>query len=212
MDKLKYRHQLVGPPHLWEMKRRFQHQFLVAEGLMPPHALLDLGCGTLRGGIPLIDYLDPGRYVGIDVRPEAITEARRELAEHDLQSKAPRLLVADDLGALELPERFDFAWAFSVLIHMTDEVLREALGFVARHLRGNGVFYANVNLGQREAATWRAFPVVWRSFERYAGLAAAAGLEARDMGPLRDLGHDSGVAAQDAQRMLAMRPVTEPRT
>jgi hypothetical protein len=59
---------LVGPAGVWQESRDFQIQFLTARGLKPEHSLLDLGCGVLRGGIPLIRYLDPGRFVGLDVR------------------------------------------------------------------------------------------------------------------------------------------------
>ena len=78
------RHSLVGRPELWQLKRDFQISFLREHGLEPGHFLLDIGCGTLRGGIPIIEYLDAGSYVGIDVRSEAIEEARRELREHRL--------------------------------------------------------------------------------------------------------------------------------
>jgi len=46
------------------MKRRFQIDFFRRQGLRPDQTLFDLGCGTLRGGIPIIDYLEPGFYTG----------------------------------------------------------------------------------------------------------------------------------------------------
>jgi len=49
------RHGLVGPARLWKMKRDFQIGFLKNFGLKPDNVLLDLGCGTLRGGIPIIE-------------------------------------------------------------------------------------------------------------------------------------------------------------
>jgi cyclopropane fatty-acyl-phospholipid synthase-like methyltransferase len=52
------RHSLVGPGKLWEMKRAFQIHFLQSVGLTSDQYLLDLGCGTLRGGIPIIKYLE----------------------------------------------------------------------------------------------------------------------------------------------------------
>ena len=52
------RHGLVGRPELWQQKRDFQIAFLREHGLLPAHVLVDLGCGTLRGGIPIIAYLD----------------------------------------------------------------------------------------------------------------------------------------------------------
>ena len=56
------RHAMVGPAKLWKMKRDFQIKFLKKSGLLPKHYLLDIGCGTLRGGIPFIEYLDEKKY------------------------------------------------------------------------------------------------------------------------------------------------------
>jgi len=48
------RHALVGAGYLWELKREFQIEFLKEAGLSPGDYLMDVGCGTLRGGDP--DY------------------------------------------------------------------------------------------------------------------------------------------------------------
>lgn len=81
------RHSLVGPPHLWKMKRDFQIQFLKHVGLQPEHYLLDIGCGTLRGGIPIIEYLEEQHYHGVEVRDSVLEAGRRELQEADLKAK-----------------------------------------------------------------------------------------------------------------------------
>ena len=80
------RHDWVGPGY-HEMKRDFQITSLKSLGLQPRHVFLDLGCGTLRGGIPIIDYLETGNYWGVDVRSKVLSEARNELAEYCLQTK-----------------------------------------------------------------------------------------------------------------------------
>jgi SAM-dependent methyltransferase len=196
------RHALVGPAHLWQQKRDFQIEFLRKAGLEPRHRLLDVGCGTLRGGIPLIAYLEPGHYTGIEVRAEALEAGRRELAEHGLEGRRPELLLCSDLSQLSLPARFDFAWAFSVLIHMDDATAAAALGFVARQLAPGGALYANVNLGSAPERRWQGFPVVTRELDHYEALAGAAGLEVEAIGALHELGHVSGDARSDAQVML----------
>src|SRR5215470_4161956 len=86
-SKEERRHALVGASHLWKMKRDFQIQFLKTMALQPQHYLLDLGCGTLRGGIPLIGYLDEGHYTGVEVREATLKEARKELRDADLEKK-----------------------------------------------------------------------------------------------------------------------------
>jgi len=198
------RHELVGPPELWRQKRQFQIDFLrTTGGLRPEHYFCDIGSGTLRGGIPVIDYLEPAHYYGLEVRPEVVEQARRELAENHREHKQPSLLcVEDDLSKLELGRKFDRIWAFSVLIHMTDEILSQCLSFVGRHLAPDGLFFANVNLAKAPNRTWGGFPVVSRELDFYQGVALSHGLKVRPLGTLRELGHVTGYANQDAQVML----------
>lgn len=198
----KRRHALVGPLHLWKMKRDFQFNFLKQVGLLPEHYLMDIGCGTLRGGIPLISYLQEGHYFGLESRRKVLEEGRKELSAADLTDKAPTLLVSEDFGSLELNQRFDFFWAFSVFIHMPDPVLNNCLHFVKNYLKIDGNLYANVNIGNKQEGSWQGFPINYRSIEFYQQQCVKNGLEMTDLGCLKDLGHVSGVEAQDAQRML----------
>jgi SAM-dependent methyltransferase len=200
------RHGLVGRPELWQLKREFQISFLRAHGLEPGHTLVDVGCGTLRGGIPIIEYLDAGGYVGIDVRPDVIEEARRELREAGLEHKRPELIAASSLASVDLGRAADRVWAFSVLMHLDDERLDECFDFARRHLAGDGVFYANAITAELPAARWREFPVLSRTVDVYRERAARAGLSVRDLGPLAGLGHVTGLAHHDEQRMLELRP------
>mgnify|MGYP006275714601 CR=1 FL=1 len=199
------RHALVGPPDLWEMKRRFQIDFLRQAGLLPHHRLLDLGCGTLRGGIPLIGYLDPGHYAGVEVRREVLDEGRRELGESGLAEKSPQLVHCPRIAELDLGRRFDVAWAFAVLIHMDDAILDDAVAAMARHLDDGGVFYATANVGSESPGEWQGFPVVHREAAFYADVFGRHGLALTDIGPLTSFGHHHPrlpPEAQARQRML----------
>jgi hypothetical protein len=46
------------------------------------------------------------------------------------------------------------------------------------------------------------FPCIWRELGAYRKLAERCGLRVESLGPLGDLGHDSGRAAHDEQHML----------
>ena len=200
--KQNIRHVLVGPAHLWKMKRDFQIHFLKNMGLKPEHYFFEIGCGTLRGGLPLIKYLENNHYFGADVRENALNEGRKEIAEAGLNGKNPTLLFSSDISQLSVNQQFDYIWAFSVLFHMTDEILNDALAFVSRHLSETGNFYANVNIGVREKGSWLGFPVVTRTYDHYKMLCAKNGLTISDIGPLKELGHISNVERQDNQLML----------
>jgi len=83
---------------------------LVDHGLLPKHRLLDIGCGVLRGGIPLIEYLDAGHYVGVEARTEVLKEARKELAKSGLEGKRPLLVNEADPTRVRLDTPIDVAW------------------------------------------------------------------------------------------------------
>lgn len=201
------RHSMVGPVHLWKMKREFQIRFLKQVGIEPEHYLLDLGCGTLRGGIPLIQYLQEAHYYGIEVRAEVLEEGRKELRNVELEYKKPVLMHTEDISLLDIGKEFDFVWAFSVLFHMTDDILNDCLSFIRKHLKKTGCFYANVNIGESEDCAWQGFPVTQRRLEFYKEVGLRNGLHVSDMGPLRILGHVSNVRTQDEQRMLKFQIV-----
>jgi SAM-dependent methyltransferase len=202
LSRAECRHALVGPAKLWQMKRNFQIDFLKNSNLQPHHFLADVGCGTLRGGVPLIAYLQYGHYFGVECREEALEEGRKELHEAGLAGKNPTLIWSPDISQLSIDRTFDFVWAFSVLFHMSDDILSDTMSFVSRHLSAEGVFYANVNPDGEEDGVWREFPLTSRPFDFYRNACASHGLTVCDLGPLRELGHISGVEAQDSQRML----------
>ncbi len=208
-DAAAARHALVGPADLWQMKRQFQINFLRGVGLKPHHQFLDLGCGTLRGGIPLIDYLDHGHYTGVEVRREVLDEGRRELAESGLTGKAPHLVHCERIAELDLGRRFDVIWAFAVLIHMEDGILDDAVAAVARHLGDGGVFYATVNVGTEPDSSWQGFPAVHREATFYADVFHRNGLMVADIGPLTSFGHHHPRLSAEAQARQRMLKVTK---
>ncbi len=196
------RHAAVGPAHLWEMKRRFQIDFLKQNGLEPSHHLIDIGCGTLRGGIPLIKLLDKHHYTGIEVREDVLELGRDELRSAKLEKKEPNLVHCQGLSSLDLETKADYIWAFAVLIHMDDDALNGCLSFVCHHLAPTGSFYGNVNIGEADNGSWQGFPVVYRPMTWYEQTAERFGLVPTDVGSLLELGHDDGRPEPKSRRML----------
>jgi hypothetical protein len=180
-DSMGFRGQL-------EEHRRFQIAFLKARGLDPSHSLLEIGCGPLTGGIPIIEYLLPGHYYGVDIRGSVLNLAWREVGLAGLSARNPRLICSDSFGANELGDQeFEFALSFSVLYHLNDSLLSAYFIQVAKRLRKEGTCFANVNTHLSDS-TWLEFPFIRRGISEYAAVAASAGLGTKLLGKLENLG------------------------
>lgn len=115
----------------WLRLGRLQFDHLTSHGLEPGHRLLEIGCGNLRAGWRLIEYLDPGNYTGVDISPDILIAAERTVVEHRLQDRRPALFLVDGTRLDFLPrEHFDAIHAHSVFSHTPLDVvgsyLREA--------------------------------------------------------------------------------------
>jgi hypothetical protein len=177
-DHMGFRGQI--PEH-----RRFQLDFLKSQGLKPQNTLMEVGCGPMTAGVPLIEYLEPGNYVGIDVRPEVLNLSWQQIGKAGLSAKNPRLIISSTFGTESLGDRaFDFILTFSVLYHLSDDILDRWLAMVAR--RG-AVAYANIN-NTMDSSTWLQFPFLNRTVETYRAMAAQHGLRTEDLGTIEALG------------------------
>ncbi len=208
-SRIERRHHLVGHPKLWRQERDFQFRFLRGAGLRPEHELIEIGCGTLRGGLPLIGYLEPGHYTGIDVRHVAIEQGLQELREAGLQTKQPTIICAPEISVLSLRRQVDFIWSFAVLLHLGDKQLDDVFAFAARHLKPGASFYANGTIGEHEQQRWFDFPVNWRSVDDYRRVGLAHDLEMEDLGTLGSLGRHNPIRPEEdeTQRMFRFRRI-----
>jgi len=58
---------------MWDELGQLQLDFMMQNGLQPSHNLLDVGCGSMRGGVRFVEYLDVGNYCGIDINESLIS-------------------------------------------------------------------------------------------------------------------------------------------
>lgn len=126
----------------WDEIGQLQLDFLRKRGLRPEHYLLDVGCGSLRGGVRLIPYLQTSHYYGVDRNEELLDGGRKEIEAANLQDQHPTLSQMDDFGFERLGQVFDFALANSLFTHMPLNSIVRCLVSVDRVLRPGGVFYA----------------------------------------------------------------------
>lgn len=130
----------------WEEIGRLQLEFLVSEGLEPGHTVLDVGCGALRAGVPLVAYLEPGRYYGIDINPSLVRAGRWELEQAGLADRCPpgNLRATDDFDC-DFGVRFDVAVAQSLFTHIPLEAIAACLGRIAATMDPGGRVFASYN-------------------------------------------------------------------
>jgi SAM-dependent methyltransferase len=130
---------------MWDEMGALQRDFLISQGLQPHHTLLDIGCGSLRGGVHAIRYLEPFNYYGVDRDGELLRCARRiELPAHGIVEKQPNLLQNEEFDFARFGTRFDFALAQSVFTHLPFNSISRCLVEVAGVLKPDGRFFATI--------------------------------------------------------------------
>ena len=127
----------------WDFIGKLQFDFLVKQGLKPDHRLLDVGCGSLRGGVHFIRYLDDGNYYGID-RQQWLLDAgkKHELPRYGVADKTVHLLCRDDFDFSQFGVQFDYALAQSVFTHLPWNTIMRCLTNMKLVLKPGGTFYA----------------------------------------------------------------------
>lgn len=127
---------------LWQEMGRRQFDYLVEQGLQPGHRFLDVGCGSLRGGVHFVRYLEPGHYCGFDIQQHLLDAGREELAAAGLDPASATLIQDDAFRFGLFEQKFDFALAQSVFTHLPLNTIMRCLAEIERVLRPEGRFYA----------------------------------------------------------------------
>lgn len=135
--------EIVGG--LWEEIGQLQMNFLRSWGLKPSDRILDIGCGSLRAGVKLVEYLDVGNYFGTDINQSLLDAGYDlELKHVGLEHKLPRdhLICDGDFQFSRLPGSFRFALAQSLFTHLPANHIQLCLARLAPSVEPNGVFFA----------------------------------------------------------------------
>jgi SAM-dependent methyltransferase len=86
---------------------------LLRHGLQPDHVVVDYGCGSFRLGKALIEFLEPGKYWGLDVTADFL-DAGMALLEPELKAaKRPNARVIDAANLAETRQaapRYIISW------------------------------------------------------------------------------------------------------
>ncbi|WP_324093663.1 class I SAM-dependent methyltransferase [Candidatus Binatus sp.] len=127
----------------WDALGRLQFEFMLKMGLKPQHVLLDVGCGALRAGVKFIDYLDEGKYLGLDREKRLIQIGiKQELGRDLMRRKSPEFVVSDSFEFEKFSKQPDFAIAQSLFTHLAEADIRLCLQKLRRFMNPGGRFYA----------------------------------------------------------------------
>jgi SAM-dependent methyltransferase len=129
---------------LWEEAGAAQFRFLCDQGLKPHHYLLDIGCGSLRGGVKFIPYLDAGHYMGVDQESLLIQLGlEKELDPAVYAAKGPKFVISDSFEFEQLAHCPDYALAVSLFTHLPEPMILDCLRKLRQFIHKDGVFYAS---------------------------------------------------------------------
>lgn len=201
--------RMVGPVGYWKELQQYQVNVLLANGLKPGHSLLDLGCGPLQGGIPLIRYLEAGRYTGVDIAAANIEAACRQVVRHDLALKNPRLIHSAKFGDDHLSgATFDFIWVSQLLYLFDEPTMSVLMEFVSRRLNPGGKFLGDiVNPEKRASVSALYSDYVPHTLESMQRVAQAAGLQMRSLGEIVQYNYPPRLTLRQSLMLEFTRPV-----
>lgn len=127
----------------WEEIGKLQFDFIVSQGLKPHHYFLDIACGSLRGGVHFIPYLEPSHYLGLDKEKMLIElGVEKELNETLVELKKPQFVVSADFDFSQFNHQPDFALAQSLFTHIPPEYIENCLTKLRASIAPGGVLFA----------------------------------------------------------------------
>jgi cyclopropane fatty-acyl-phospholipid synthase-like methyltransferase len=113
----------VGPAEVFDSTGRYCFDLLKNLKLESHHKLLDVGCGGLRTGKFLIQYLNAGNYTGVEPEAHVVESAKKyEIGCEILEAKKPNFSHESNFDFKCLPIQ-DFIFCYDVFYHCGKEQL-----------------------------------------------------------------------------------------
>ena len=141
----------VSPPESYDIGGAYQFALLVFLGLREWHYLLDVGCGSLRGGRFFISYLLPGRYHGIEPNTWLVRDAiEKEIGEDMVRLKKPVFSDDSNFTLSTFGRKFDFILAQSIFSHASKAQIRRCLSEAKKVMKPESIFAATFVEGDED--------------------------------------------------------------
>lgn len=145
----------IGPPKLYDKIGHVVFEMMKEQGLRKTHNVLDIGCGSLRVGQHLINYLNKKRYYGIEPNTWLIEEALKN--ESIKIDKEPNFENNSDF-VIPFDADFDMVIANSIFIHACPQQIEKCIDNVMLKLKEGGKFIFNFIPGKDSQASEWTYP------------------------------------------------------
>jgi SAM-dependent methyltransferase len=129
----------IGSHLEWESHGDWQKSFLIEQGLRPEHRFLEIGSGTGRLARKIVPYLDDGNYTGVEISDKA-RDYSVNLGINEGWLLDKNASFRSSVGVSEIVS-YDYLWAFSVLIHLPEVVMRDVFAECAKRMGPQSRFY-----------------------------------------------------------------------
>jgi SAM-dependent methyltransferase len=131
----------VGPPDYFDRLGAAQFVTLILLGMRETHSLLDIGCGSLRGGRFSLLYLNKGNYYGLEPEKWCLERGiAAEVGQDLIRLKCPSFGYRDDFDASHFKRKFDYILASGIFMHTGHSQLSSCLKKAAGVLKRGGLF------------------------------------------------------------------------
>lgn len=135
-----YRNTLGGTD-VWYKTGNMQLEMLLENGLHKNMKFLEVGCGCLRAGSHIINYLNPYNYYGIDVNKKLLTiGVENELKRNNLLHKVnyDNFILTDCFDIKHFNVKFDMGLSNFVFCYLSLNHLIYFLNTAGKYFNKNG--------------------------------------------------------------------------
>lgn len=140
--------EFVGPSNEYDLNAAIQFNLMTFSGLRESHTLLDIGCGSLRGGRLFIVFLRSGHYFGIEPEQWLVEKAiSEEIGEDLVKLKSPSFSHDGDFSCDTFDHRFDYILAQGVFNHAPERLIRRYMSEAKKCMKTTSIFAATYKQG-----------------------------------------------------------------
>lgn len=133
--------------------------YMKTMGVGPNDIVCDIGCGSLKVGKHLIEYLDKGNYLGVDKEDKLIElGVRNELTETCMEERKPEFLISSRFEFDKLSKIPTVALAVSLFSHLNENDIVLCFSNLADFVKsgsGKCKFYATFFESDKPVANYK---------------------------------------------------------